>query len=200
MNVEDITYAVPGPALIVNPQFPERLSCQNVQIPSGASVQELSLRQLQHAYGYQREMPFHLFADFPQHYRTRHIRCAAHILTAGIHQIHALGSQFFTFSLFRLIMHHRRIFFICTDSGKGKIQKSVQFPAQAVQLPGRRHFRNLFFPDGMLQPVNKPDQRRAVLSVRLFHPFQFRPVLHRFQFLRRVIPFHIFRIPVQCLK
>ena len=63
VHIQNITYAVSGTALVINVHIPDRLSCQNVQIPSGTAVEPVGMGQLHHCRCYHGVMLFDLFGN-----------------------------------------------------------------------------------------------------------------------------------------
>ena len=63
VNIQNIADTVTGSTLIINIHIPDRLSCQNIQIPSGTAVEPVGMGQLHHCSSHHGIMLFYLIGD-----------------------------------------------------------------------------------------------------------------------------------------
>ena len=119
--VQNVSHTMSGAALVINIHIPDRLSCQNIQIPSGTAVEPVSVGKLHHCRSHHGIMLFHLIGDRTQCDGSGYIGGAAKILSAGIYQKHSLRLQSCTVLRCCLVMHHGCIGLIACNRWEGKV-------------------------------------------------------------------------------
>ena len=187
MDIQDIAYAVSRPAFIIDIPVPHGLSGQNIQVSPRTAIKESGVRQLQHSCRYRSEMFFYLSGNRAKHDGSCHICGSAHILSAGIHQQHSFLRKLLAAAFHSLIMHHSRIFLIAAYRGEGKIQITVNFTPQMIQVLCRRHLCYFHFSHVFLKPVYELTYRGTVLQIDLLHMCEFHLILNGLHQLRGIL-------------
>ena len=118
MYVQNISYAVAGAALIINAKLPQRKSCKNIHVTSGTTVKKLRIRKSKHTCRRLRVMKLHLIGNRAAGKCSGNIRCALHVLSAGIDKKHTFRLNNAVAFRRCAVMHHCRIGSECTYRGK----------------------------------------------------------------------------------